>query len=325
MMKYSALASLVAGAALVLGCEANASQEETQPQGQMQQQEPQQQQGQHGQMSQHHGQMGKMGQQQPSQLGQMGQSGLPAAQVQGKVLQSKEVKVKTRQGEQVTAHEVILLETQAGNRVIVDLGPTDQLQGIQVDQGKQISIVGQPGRVADRGVLFAERVQAGDQTAQIQRPRQELQRRAQIQQQQRGIPEFEAQGPEQAEQKLTGRILQHKDVQIQGTGESNKVVLLKTEDGKAFVVDLGPNKNLQQVAVHRGTPIEVQGTLTRVGDRLVVMAKNLDIGEQKLDIRREQGQQQQGQQQQGQQQQGQQQQGQQQQGPQQQGQQQQPG
>lgn len=56
-----------------------------------------------------------------------------------------------------------------GQPVIVDLGPADQARQM-VTEGGNIEVVGKPGLVSDRLVLFADQVSADGQVAQIDRP-----------------------------------------------------------------------------------------------------------------------------------------------------------
>lgn len=86
-------------------------------------------------------------------------------QVSGTVERMKRVRVRDAQ-----PNLVVLLRTDQGSPVLVDLGPHQDLEAIAVVKGSQIAVRGFPARVSDRPVLFAGTVTADGQEIAVQRP-----------------------------------------------------------------------------------------------------------------------------------------------------------
>jgi sporulation protein YlmC with PRC-barrel domain len=92
------------------------------------------------------------------------------------VLRSRDVQVRT-----------VVLQTQDGDRLLVGLGPTQQLQDLAVQQGTSLQAQGHMVRMGDQQVLLAQQVTADGQTVQIQWPHQQMaQSRQGMQQRQAG-------------------------------------------------------------------------------------------------------------------------------------------
>jgi hypothetical protein len=164
-------------------------------------------------------------------------------QVSGQVLRTKHVEVRTLDPKgQAKQNFVALLQTDQGRRVVVDLGPPQQLQAVSLKQGMQVDAHGQWVRIGDRPVLWASRLTVDGKTVQIRRP-------------QRTQP-----------RQLTGQIMRTKEVEIRGTDLTNQVVLLQTDQGRQMVVDLGPMTNLRGLTLKAGAEIKVRGQPARIGD-----------------------------------------------------------
>lgn len=274
-MKSIILTSIATAGLLALGCETVSAESPKQEQ-QTQQQQAQQQQSQ---------------QEQPGQTGQtqtqMQGSTQPMTQVFGTIAEMKTVQLRGKQGE---THQALLLETEEGRRIIADLGPSEQLQGMKLEKGKEIGLIGRTGRVGDRVVLFTEKVKYGQQEKTIERPEGETKRRTQLEQKHQQMAMKFQQPTKAKSQKLKGQVVQQKEVGFQGRTDTNTVVLMQTEEGKHLVVDLGPTEELQEVDIKQGVPVEVEGTLVTVGDRLVVMGEQLNVGQKQVSIQRKQDQ-----------------------------------
>ena len=184
-------------------------------------------------------------------------------QVSGQIQRSKDVQVKTLEPQgQAKNNRVVLMQTDQGRQVIVDLGPAQALQGISLKQGTQIDASGRWVRISDRPVLWANQATIGGKNVQIKR-------------QQRG-----------QSRQLTGRIMRTKQVDIRGTDFTNQVALLQTDQGRQIVADLGPRANLRGFRLKPGAEIEVRGQPARVGDHLVLMADQVSAGGKTVSVRR---------------------------------------
>ena len=73
-------------------------------------------------------------------------------------------------------NRVVLLQTDQGRQIVVDLGPAQALQGVSLQQGAQLDASGQWIRIGDRPVLWANQVTVDGKTMQIKRPQREQSR-----------------------------------------------------------------------------------------------------------------------------------------------------
>jgi sporulation protein YlmC with PRC-barrel domain len=186
-------------------------------------------------------------------------------QVAGQVKRTKNVEVRTLDPKgQAKQNRVVLLQTDQGRQVVVDLGPSPALQGVSLQQGTQLNASGQWIRIGDRPVLWATQVTVDGETIQIKRPRRGQSRQ------------------------ITGQIMRTKQVEIRGTDLTNQVVLLQTDRGRQIVADLGPMTNLRGIRLKSGAEIEVRGRPARVGDQLVLMADQVSAGGKTVSVHRPQ-------------------------------------
>ncbi len=65
-------------------------------------------------------------------------------------------------------HQLAVIEVSPGNRLLVDLGPSEQLEAVELDEGDKLRVDGQRVQVNDSFVLIADKVTKGDQKVRIQ-------------------------------------------------------------------------------------------------------------------------------------------------------------
>lgn len=75
---------------------------------------------------------------------------------------------------------------------------------------------------------------------------------------------------------------------MHGSDRTNKVALVKTDQGRQFVVDLGPTPALQNIKLQQGVQLQVQGRPARIGDQLVLLAQQVTANGQTVQINRPQ-------------------------------------
>lgn len=85
--------------------------------------------------------------------------------LRGEVLRKKRVQIS---GENIT-HQVVLLETDRGERHIVDLGPERNLRQVRIQPGQQLTVRGEQATVGQQRVVKADRLRADGRTIRIQR------------------------------------------------------------------------------------------------------------------------------------------------------------
>ena len=76
-------------------------------------------------------------------------------------------------------------------------------------------------------------------------------------------------------QQVSGEILRLKRIPIRNTNIQHTAVLLKTNDGKRRVVDLGPTQNLRQLDLREGDQVSVRGGIVRIGDSRIFFARQV--------------------------------------------------
>ncbi|MFT3926199.1 MAG: hypothetical protein QM778_26880 [Myxococcales bacterium] len=84
--------------------------------------------------------------------------------ISGKVVDKEKMNAK----ETHIDHELAVIDVD-GSRMLVDLGPVDQLKAFDVDEGDHLNVDGQKIQVNNSYLLVAEKVQKGDKKVQIQR------------------------------------------------------------------------------------------------------------------------------------------------------------
>ncbi len=84
--------------------------------------------------------------------------------VSGKVLDKEKMSAK----ESKIDHQLAVLEIAPDTRILVDLGPSDQLKAIDIDEGDKLTIDGQNLEINQAFVLVADNVQKGDKKVRIQ-------------------------------------------------------------------------------------------------------------------------------------------------------------
>ena len=96
--------------------------------------------------------------------------------------------------------------------------------------------------------------------------------------------ELSGRGPRR-EQQLTGRVLNTREVSFgEGTAD-HMVVFVETSDGVGRVVDLGPVDRFENVQIEEGAEISVRGETFMAGDRRILAASQVQIGEETIEIR----------------------------------------
>ncbi|MAT16688.1 MAG: hypothetical protein CMJ46_15620 [Planctomyces sp.] len=72
-----------------------------------------------------------------------------------------------------------------------------------------------------------------------------------------------------------GQVEKTKRVRVRHTGEEHLIAVLKRENGKGTIVDLGPVKDIERFGLATGDTIMARGDLVAVGNREVLMARQI--------------------------------------------------
>lgn len=107
-----------------------------------------------------------------------------------------------------------------------------------------------------------------------QRQQTKLQQRNSQQQRQRAM------------QDVKGEILDLRTFSLAGQNDQHLFAKLRTPEGRIAKVDLGPQAKLDDVDFREGDRLRVTGTIGKVNDRAVLMARTLYTGQQRVNIDR---------------------------------------
>jgi len=175
----------------------------------------------------------------------------------GEIERVKKVKIRGTQQENLA----VLVFTDRGNRVVVDLGPINQFRDIELRSGDYISARGPVFNINGRLVMFAKELRADEQTVRINRAM-------------RG-------GSNQSRQtarQVSGEIEDIKELKVKGTGQTHQVARLRTPDGNQIIADLGAKKDLKELPIKNGTFLLIEGQKLRLNGKPFVLAEQVTAG-----------------------------------------------
>jgi len=85
--------------------------------------------------------------------------------ISGKVVDKEKMSAK----ETHIDHEMVVIEVSPNTRLLVDLGPSDQLKAMELDEGDRVQVDGQKVQVNDSFMLVADKIQKGTTKVKIER------------------------------------------------------------------------------------------------------------------------------------------------------------
>jgi len=193
-------------------------------------------------------------------------------QFRGEILKEKEVQIRGKD----QTNRVILLKTGGGQRIAVDIGPSRDLADVNIQVGRNVAVKGRLVRIGDRMVLFAAEVDVNGKNIRINRIAEEPRMHQKETEPQRDAG-METQEQTGRMQQFSGRIVRERDVSVKNTGVRNKLVLLKTAEGRIIAADLGPTEATRDIRFTAEQPIQVRGYWVRVGSQPVIFVRELTM------------------------------------------------
>lgn len=85
---------------------------------------------------------------------------------------------------------------------------------------------------------------------------------------------------------VSGTITMVKNVPIQGSDISHRVIQVENSEGKQYTVDLGGTQTFSNLPLQAGTDVTVDGNLTTIGKQQVLIAKELNAAGETIVIQR---------------------------------------
>ena len=86
---------------------------------------------------------------------------------------------------------------------------------------------------------------------------------------------------------ISGQVVRTKKVGVRGAPVENLVVLLRTENDKKAIVDLGPVKGLKSMQIASGDQLKASGRLVSVEGKKILMAHQLQKNGRTAQIQRQ--------------------------------------
>lgn len=166
----------------------------------------------------------------------------------GTVVQTKEV----RRRDTGKTNLVAQIERQNGERIIVDLGNTDQWYQDDFQNGDRVSISGNPGRVGNRLVYFAKTATIDNEQVKIERD-----------------PGNRKSKTQNDSRQIEGQVSQTRQMNVRGQDTQTVWALITTDQGN-YVVDLGEARDFSASDLNNQT-VSARGRDVRVRDRIVFL------------------------------------------------------
>jgi len=204
------------------------------------------------------------GQREQLSQGQSGNSNPAASQtVQGKIQGFRHVYLRSGQGQR-EQHSLVKLQLQDGRSLVVDLGRKADLDELDLQKGENITLRGRRGMVDGRPVLFADRIQAGDETIRIARSGAGQQNQASTSSDSNQEKPFT----------LRGKVAGYQVVTMQSGQKQVSLLNLALEDGRSVLIDAGNKRSeldlkdldLRDQAVIKGHTKNIEGRQVLVAD-----------------------------------------------------------
>lgn len=161
--------------------------------------------------------------------------------------------VRTKKGMNIVAR---LQNVDGAQQVVVDLGPKKALSKLP-EIGSELSVMGPRMRVGQAVVVLAQKFEANGNQQTIDRN----------------------------DRQLTGQIVSTSKMSIRNV--EHQFAKLKTDQGKQFLVDLGP-ANALGVNVSENMQVSVSGPAIKVKDRSLLMAQTITANGKTFDIKQNQ-------------------------------------
>jgi hypothetical protein len=224
------------------------------------------------------------------------------------------------QGQQT--HQVILLQTNDGQDLLVDLGPQQALQsaGAQIDEGSQLDVTaGRYLKLGDRTFVVASTIEMNGKPYPINRTgagatgSSGATTSGMTSGMGSGAMGAGAMGagamgagamgagamgagamgsgakPSAAaatiDVSFQGEVVQMTTVDA-GAGQKHRLVLLEQDDGERVPVDLGPENQTTQLSISQGQELSVTGRPMAVGDSFAIFANKVGVISNSVDIQR---------------------------------------
>lgn len=152
----------------------------------------------------------------------------------------------------VKGKEVIgRLKTDEGRTAKVAFGPQDQLDNLELEEGDRVTVQGKVGRINDRTMLMAYRVQSDGRTVRVERPRGE------------GLQRFQ------------GEVLGTRSAQLRDVDREQLVARIRLDEGRTLEAILGPRSQLEKLDLQVGDQVAMLAHRARLNQQRALVAEQV--------------------------------------------------
>lgn len=178
-------------------------------------------------------------------------------------------------------HALGLISFEDGHAELVDLGPTDALEGAPLEVGRRIVVRAVPGSIDGQPALMAESLQAGGKRWEVDwaaawglapRPAGSIASIA-------AGPPADLSSGAGSQQVVRGRLSSAQELEVDG--QRRRAAEVTCDDGRRVLVVLGPGATLEALGVRPGDRVVVRGRWARVGGRQALTVESLEPAERR--------------------------------------------
>ncbi|MHB8866601.1 MAG: hypothetical protein ACYC6N_29935 [Pirellulaceae bacterium] len=176
--------------------------------------------------------------------------------VTGTIQKRKIVHVRGKQ-----QHMVVTIQPkdQSGEAMIVDLGKADELENIKVDEGTELTVQGPKLQVGKETIMLATSIKHNGETKEVKRDLRSI----------------------------TGKVVSTHKANIRG--KEHLMAMVETSQKQKthkIAVDLGPADRLK-MDIKKDSELTFNGFPVKVKEKTVIMAQNVQQGDQSVHINRQ--------------------------------------
>jgi hypothetical protein len=189
-----------------------------------------------------------------------GQGRLAWQRVHGNVTQTREIELPGMEDRMMVG----MVKTDQGQQSLVCFGPREDLENVQISQGQPLTIEGPVFHIGGKKLVLAQRLRADGQTVDIN---------------QQFRPEKQGNS-----QQVRAQIMETRQIELPGISKQLMVALVKSDQGRNFLVCLGPADRLGDLRLRQGEQISTQGPCFRFEGHRFVMARQVNANGQTIQV-----------------------------------------
>lgn len=175
-------------------------------------------------------------------------------QTSGTIEELRQVKLYGQQDH----HVVAVIETDADQTRVVDLGPRSQLRSLQLQSGDEIQVTGTRGTINNNPVIMADQIRSNGESLRVRRTwnRNDF--------------------------RLSGEVVRTINRTLPGDRQPHTIALVETIQGSRYPVDLGARQKLDEknIDISEGQDITLIVQPAQAGGQRILEAKKISIDDQ---------------------------------------------